>query len=80
METSSKTTGKQRLRRDQQQVHPLSSKGSTTTIKKQFTNRFKGKQDFVTKDGHYGVVSNTKNPIQKGLEQSSTNANEGVQI
>lgn len=32
----------------------------------QFNNRFQGKQDFVTKDGHYGVVSNTKNPITKG--------------
>ena len=34
--------------------------------KEQFSNRFQGKQDFVTKDGHYGIVKNTKNPIQKG--------------
>ena len=57
---------KQRIRPEQQ---PPSAKG--LTVKKQFTNRFKGKQDFVTKDGHYGVVSNTKNPIQKGLEQGN---------
>lgn len=38
---------------------------SSASYNKQFSNRFQGKQDFVTKDGHYGIVSNTKNPIQK---------------
>jgi len=45
------------------------NKASTITSQlsdKQFSNRFQGKTDFTTKDGHYGIVSNTKNPIQKG--------------
>jgi len=33
-----------------------------------FSNRFQGKSDFMSKDGHYGIVSNTKNPIKKGKQ------------
>ena len=39
---------------------------------KQFNNRFQGKQEIMTKDGHYGIVQNTKNPIKKG-NQSDEN-------
>ena len=39
----------------------------------QFSNRFQGKQDYMTKDGHYGIVKNTKNPVQKMTKPLSTN-------
>jgi hypothetical protein len=39
-----------------------------------FNDRFNGKHDFVTKDGHYGIVKNTKNPILKdGMDSISRN-------
>jgi len=48
-------------------------KGHRSTINK-FSDRFNGKQDFVTKDGHYGIVQNTKNPIMKdGMDSVSRN-------
>ena len=53
------------LRKQKSQMDRTPVKLKESPVKRQFTNRFKGKQDFVTKDGHYGVVSNTKNPIQK---------------
>lgn len=31
--------------------------------------------DFMSKDGHYGVVSNTKNPILKGKLQNQASRN-----
>jgi hypothetical protein len=54
------------------------NKGSTITSQlsqdKQFSNRFQGKTDFTTKDGHYGIVSNAKNPIQKGNQAEMAKA------
>ena len=39
-----------------------------------FNDRFNGKHDFVTKDGHSGIVKNTKNPILKhGMDSGSRN-------
>ena len=38
--------------------------------KKKFNNRFEGKNEFVSKDGHYGIVANTKNPIKKGVTEN----------
>jgi hypothetical protein len=32
-----------------------------------FKERFKGKTDFMKKDGHIGLVHNTSKPIEKSL-------------
>ena len=33
-----------------------------------FSNRFQGKQERMSKEGHYGVVSKASNPIKKGTQ------------
>lgn len=52
------------------------SSASKKARDKPFSNRFQGKLDFMNKDGHYGIVSNTKNPIQKGSQKDLINYND----
>ena len=58
--------------------------GKTNTITsnlsdKQFSNRFQGKTELTTKDGHYGIVSSSKNPIKKGSHQELMKASMGME-